>query len=40
MVTTVAPTIPVEAAISAPTMHTEYPSPPLQPPEQHRHRVE
>ena len=28
MVTTVAPTMPVEAAISAPTMATEKPSPP------------
>ena len=28
MVTTVAPTIPVEAASSAPTRHTEYPNPP------------
>ena len=28
MVTTVAPTIPVEAAISAPTMETEMPRPP------------
>ena len=32
MVTTVAPTMPVEAAISAPTTETDMPRPPLNPP--------